>query len=520
MKRIYTLLTMIVTCFAVQAQFGPDVMINQTPQNERNVELTSAFNGWLYSATSISDEATDQGGIIIRKSIDGGYTWSTIDQYFVSGIRYETHDIVVAGTDTNALTLYLVGVNHNLAASTYVLYVDKYDARTGSFISSPYNLSKGSDRVNDVAIASDYKNPAVGASPYSVGLIYSAYSPVYDSIVSIVSMDGGNTFGVRQTVTTTISFSRNVSLDYGRSASASNGRYFAAWEELVVQSNRNGNIFTGRNQSTVDGAWIAKESLDSVSSTMIGVCRNPRIAVQQNATDNDSASVTAVVLVDRDYLGDGSDYDLLGFYNKRAHYTNFWYRLDIENSGQNDMTPDILYQDVSQKFEAVYLDSTNHLLKYVQNDVNLLSPSSWTQVQSGMNDTTAITLLAHPKIAYRDSVNEIALGWIDERVSGNGLAKFDVQSFMYAGVNEHQSLVDFELYPNPVHDILTIRFANELLAESTTVAVYDVEGRIVFSGKYMQQSTAAIPVEELTAGTYVVILQNGFGSLTKKIVKK
>lgn len=518
MKKLVTLIAFSILYVAAKAQFGQDVYYNTNTNNHVNTEVTTAYNGWIFTATSVEDPVADKGGIEIRKSVDGGLTWETIDFYFPTGYRYPTHDIVVTGTDSASLKLHLVGVNYNVAAGTYILFIDTYNGVSGTFIGSPYSYNKGTSKVYDVEIASDYKNPAVGAAPYTVGVLYSCYTPSKDSIVSLVSTNGGVTYNHRETVATSGAYFRNISLDYGRSTSASNGRFFAAWERLPSSSSRNGNIYTSRNTSTVDGTWITPENLDSISSTMIGLCRNPRIAVQQSLIDNDSASVTAVVTVDRDYNGDGSDYDLLGFYNKRAHYTNFWYRFDVLNSSENDMYSDIVYEDVNQQFHMVFLDSTNHQLKYVSNTMQFSSPSTWNNEFTGINDTLSMTQSPKTRIAYRPVVNELAVTWIDTKADGRGIAKIDVESFAFVGLNElNQS--DLVLFPNPVSDFITIQLDQNLANASAQYRIIDLNGRIVESGSFDQNTQIGINVASYTNGVYLFEVSTDLGKITKRFVK-
>ena len=505
MNKVLLSLTILFTSFSWGQSFGTDVIIKTDTVDQENVELAAAFNGWLFAAVSLTDETNNAGGISIRKSTDGGYTWTTVDEYFVNNVRYPTFDLVVTGNDEASLQVFLVGVNHTLSTDSYVIYVDVYNGQTNSFTGSVLNIQHGTSKVYDVEIASDYKAPATVASPFSVGVLYSCFGSTNDSIISLVSLDGGSSFTVRNTVATTASYFRNVSLDYGRSVSASNGRYFAAWEMIPSSTGRVGHIYTSRNASVVSGSWIAPENLDSISSTMINLCRNPRIAVQQNNLDNDSASVTAVVTVDRDYNGDGSDYDVLGFYNKRAHYANYWYRFDINNSGTNDMGADVFYEDSTQLFHVVYFDSTDHQLKYVTNTMNLLSPNSWTSVQNGMNDVPSDTRVPNTRIAFRPGLNELSISWIDNPSGGDGIAKFDTESFASASIDESELQMIITIYPNPATDWLNVQTADQ----NVMVTIVGMDGAILLK----EEKTAtefAIPVEHLASGMYLLrIEQNG-----------
>lgn len=517
MKKIFTLLVALAGLVQMNAQeshqttpfppivtpqYSGDITIQNAPTiDQRRVRISVAFNGWLYAAYSTYDSTANSGGITIRKSTDNGQTWSTMDSYTVPDIRYTAHDIVVAGTDTNNLVLYLAGVNHNITANTYVMFVDRYNATTGGFNGSNYNLGSGTRPIYDVALASDYRFPAVGASPYSVGLLYSTYSSSYDSIVFLCSTDGGGSWGYRQSVATTGGYNRNVSLAYGRSASASNGRYFGAWEQLGSSSARTGHIFTSRSQSTVDGSWITPINLDSISSTMINLCRNPQLAVQFNGTDNDSGSCTAVVLVERDYNGDGSDYDLLGFYNKRAHYTNYWYRLDIVNSGENDLYPDVSYDPTNNNFLAVYQDSTNGKLPYLVNGFNLATPSTWTTINPQYNDVTTNIKAAWPRVEINPVVTQTAHAWIAEGTGTHGVAMFDAE-YVYTGVNNlsHGGLTG-GVYPNPASDMINLT-CNIEKGRAASVIIVNVVGETVSTLQLEGNSNSELTTSKIDVSTW------------------
>lgn len=535
MKNVYTLAFVLASVCAVAQEnrnnqplpptatplFTSDIIIqNNDTADQTRVRLAVAFNGWLYAAYSREDVAADKGGITIRTSRDNGTTWTTMDSYFVTGVRYPAFDIVVAGNDTNSLTLYLAGINMNVTGPNYVLFVDRYNATTGSFIGSNYNLNKGTNTIYDVALATDYESPAVGASPYSVGMLYSAYSSSFDSIVYVGSTDGGTSWAHRQSVATTGSYFGKLSIAYGKSVSGSNGRYFGAWERRASSTARTGNIYSSRSQSTVDGSWITPENLDSVSSAMIGLCKNPQIACSYGNTDNDSGSVTAVVLVQRDYTGNGSDYDLLGFYNKRAHFTNFWYRLDIDNSGTNAMQPDVSYDRTNMNFLTTYYDSTNGKLPYVINGLNLPTPSSWTTISPQYNDVTTNLKAPYPRVEINPAVVQTAHAWIAQNGS-DGVAMFDAE-YNVTSVNEPEAALSMNnLYPNPASTFITVPFVNET-NEAVTISIYNQLGQRVLSEQGGQTkggiTTRTLNVEQLEAGVYFCRIDAGNKTTTRSFV--
>jgi hypothetical protein len=493
----------------VKNKYSNDMIINSNAAlDQRNVKLSVAFNGWLYAAYSTVDSALNQGGITIMTSRDKGAKWTMVDSYTPANNRYPAFDIVVAGTDTNNLTLFLAGVDYNTNTSQYTIFVDRYNATGLNFIGSNYSYSSGSRQVYDISMATDYRFPAVGASPYSVAFIYSDYSSSLDSINYVASIDGGATWSVRQNVAVTGSYFRKVSLAYGRSASASNGRYFAAWEKLGSSGARTGKIYTSRSISTVIDPWLTPKNLDSLSSTMIDLCRNPSIAVQYNNVDNDSGSCTAVVLVERDYIGDGSDYDLLGFYNKRAHFTNIWFRLDIVNNGENDLTPDISYDPGYNNFLAVYFDSTNKKLPYIVNGMNLITPNTWNTISSQYNDNANLRA-PHPRVEINQVENKVAHVWIAEGTGNKGIAMYDAEYSVLNVQEISQNIEDVSVYPNPVKDNFSISFSSKT-SDNIVIRVLDITGKIV----YIQNSKVLngdnlihVNAEALESGIYIVNIQ-------------
>lgn len=502
-----------------------DVIIQNTPGiDQRNVRISVAFNGWLYAAYTTVDSANNAGGITIRSSRDNGITWNTLDSYSNTGYRYTAMDVVVAGTDTTSLTIYLAGVNNNLTSGAYVLFVDRYNATTGAFIGSNYNLQAGTRKIYDVALATDYLFPAMGCSPYGLGLVYSTYTSIQDSINFIGSVDGGATWSVRQNVAVTGMYNRKVSLSYGRSASGSNGRYFAAWERLGSSTARTGNIYSSHSVSTVDGPWITPVNLDSISSTMIGLCANPQIATSFGTTDNDSASVTAVVMVQRDYTGNGSDYDLLGFYNKRAHFTNYWYRLDVVNTNENDLQPDVTYDPTNGNFLGVFYDSTNGKLPYLVNEVNLLNPSTWTPITPQYNDNNTNLKAAWPRVEINPVVTQTAHAWIAEGSGTHGVAMFDAE-YNITGVHNNGGLprggMIQNVYPSPAGNQATLNYLVSSESE-VVINVYNAIGEVVetrtLGNKVAGEYNEVFDVASWSNGVYLIEVINGGVSQSTRLV--
>lgn len=512
MKTRYALFILCLIALGVnlsaQINGGADkIVINSPGKNQTYADISVAFNGWTYVAVKVAN-GTDLG-YVLKRSKDNGATWSTIDSITPTGAAYPAIDIEVAGTDTNNLTLFLVGVYNDVVNGSYTLYVDKYNATTGSFISPAYNSNFGTRQIYSVAIASDWQFPAINSTPYSVGIAYSCYSSTLDSINYIRSLDGGATFTLGANVATTGSYFRNVSIAYGRSSSASNGRYFLAWEQVSGTTARTGHIYTSRNTTSVDGGFITPVNLDSISSTCINLCSHPSIAVQYNNTDNDSAACTAIVTFDRDYNGDGSDYDLLAFYNKRAHFTNFWYRSDINNTGQSCKNPHTIFDTQTSNFYTTYADSTNSLVTYVTNTMN--DPTNFTVGLAQYNDAPLSwgTKQIAPKIAKGITKASPEFVWVNN--AGNvGTAYYENVLNTGVGVNEVSAQNMFKVFPNPTTGMVYI--TNHDNADAIeTIKVYTISGQLINQINAEGAFNNNFDISNLQPGIYMVevTLTNG-----------
>jgi hypothetical protein len=246
---------------------------------------------------------------------------------------------------------------------------------------------------------------------------------------------------------------------------------------------------------------------------MTNVCRNPRIATSYGTNDNDSGSITAVVLFERDY---GSDYDILGFANKRAHITNFWYRLDVSNWGPNDIQPDVIFDPDSNKFRATYYDSTNFKLKYAQNDWNLVTPDTWTVSAAQYNDVAPGTN-PYPRLAYSPAEKGSAAVWTRKGTGTNGVAMFDASyTAIYVGIdNNNEPVLNISAYPNPTAHYLYISLDG---IEMANLLLIDNNGQVIETYNAVTNNQM-ISLETLPTGIYFLQFTHNGKSVTKKIIK-
>jgi len=79
----------------------------------------------------------------------------------------------------------------------------------------------------------------------------------------------------------------------------------------------------------------------------------------------------------------------------------------------------------------------------------------------------------------------------------------------------------FEIYPNPVNDILNISLTNQNVIKNSKVEISDVSGKIVYSNYFnLMDRTIKIDVSSFAGGIYFIKLDSGEKSDVKKVVVK
>ncbi|PVW15679.1 T9SS type A sorting domain-containing protein [Marixanthomonas spongiae] len=79
---------------------------------------------------------------------------------------------------------------------------------------------------------------------------------------------------------------------------------------------------------------------------------------------------------------------------------------------------------------------------------------------------------------------------------------------------EENNVIDLQIYPNPVKDILFITAPTEIIE---TITVYDVLSKVILQ---KTKNVAQINVSGLPSGMFLMKIQTGNGVITKKIIKE
>jgi hypothetical protein len=487
-----------------------DVIINNSvATNIRHVKIATAFNGWIYAAYTLSD--VTGGGVGLSRSKDNGLTWTALIGTVNSGLTYTSVDVEVAGSDTNSLSVFLAGILLN-GSGNYISWVDKYNGTSAAFIGEYFNENTGANMMYDIALATDFLNPSYVSTGYSVAVVYSMTTSPADSLIYAASVDGGVTYTNRQVFSTGY-YLRDVSLAYGFSQSRSNGRYFIAFESRNLGADV-GNIGFIHTDTDPTSTLTTAVYVDSADGSMAGRCRYPSIAMQDDAANNDSSDVVAIITVDRQYSS--TDWDELSLFSQRAVNSTLsnWHYLGIDNSGGDvAIEGDITYSPQNAMFGVTYYDSTAQTLlvaKTAAHTLNTTSVWNWTSMQ--YNDVLTNLIQPKPQISFAPNDSAACLAWNSEGITSNGVPLFD-KEFMTVGISSNDLASSFDTpYPDPANDVLNFNFT--LSSESNvTCSVYNIVGELMIttdlgslsSGEHKFQQN----VNTLPAGMYLYRFANG-----------
>ena len=456
--------------------FGFDTYINNQPQqNQRNIVICSAFNGWLYGAYNYYDNSVQYDRAVIVRSKDNGVSWSVIHDgdTGVKHVGYTKMDILACGHDTNNLKVFLGLVDFDTLNGYHTAAVVRFD-KNGVGEADILNIM---DRyIRDLSLASDDLYPAINSNPFSLAVIYSKFE-YSDSIVFRSSSNGGMSLNSYHILAWSSHYLHKVALTYGRSTSYNTGRYFAAWEEQDNSSSVSGHIYTAHSEPDFNSSFSTPVLLDSLDATTANMASNPVIACQNNAADNDSSNLTEVVLFEK-YIPTTHKFNIAGLYNKKATVSRNFQKFTINASANNKKQPDICFNAFDSTFIVTYFDSTAQKLSYYIHDLNMINPDAWIGLSAGYNDNNNL-VSPHPQVVMDFEKQMGANVWIGTRSGGNGAAMFDSPFTYYTGIptNSQNDLVHLiGLYPNP--SSTTIRIAFELKnAGNLTIDVMDIMGQ-------------------------------------------
>jgi hypothetical protein len=500
--------------------YGNDIIINNYPaEDQRNVHISAAFNGWLY-AVYTHNTTLGTAGFTVFRSIDNGNTWSMLQDYNYSG-AYTAMDILVAGNNLADLKLFVAGV-YNASVNDWRVFCDRVDPQTGTF-EDEFLYETSANQIYDVALASDYAYPN-SSSPYSIGIVYTKFSNPLDSALILVSNDGGMTIGSRSLVTASSEYLHNIAISYGRGMSWDLGRYFVAWEENAYNGAPYGHILTGYTDPFPVSPVMHKIMLDSLDAASFNVCRLPSISTQCNNVDNINGNITEIVLYDK-YNSSGANYDIKGNYNLQALGSGIagWQNMDVAATPKNEIESDITFDPVNNMFQVTYFNDNDLALPSLENGMNLPQPDNWTIMRANYNDSYNLHD-AVPKLKMDPLFNQVVNVWNAEGTGGDGVSMFDAEYNTNTGISgnsQSDQAILSGAFPNPAKTRSTIEFTLNRPAEVTVTmnSIFGQKLNVLTDASYDSgKHNLDVDVSTLPTGTYVYHFTAGNYTASGRIV--
>lgn len=183
----------------------------------------------------------------------------------------------------------------------------------------------------------------------------------------------------------------------------------------------------------------------------------------------------------------------------------------------------VYYYKDEYAYDANYNRTIGNYYEYTLNTWSIYYKDEFTyDFAYGMNDIVApILLLDFIGMGYDETVlafNNMVIGYSGSEFVSPNWIDTDKSTFYYSNYNPlniNDAIVskNIKLYPNPVHDVLTINSEIPL----NRVEIYSLLGKKVTEVK---THFDAIPVNNLSKGVYILKIVSDKGYATRKLIKK
>lgn len=506
--------------FNLAQSFGTDSQVFPLPvtDNAKVMKVAPGLNGGLYGVIySEPIVAGTPSEMYFIESLDNGLNWTNLGWLQVNADETLVDiEIATSGASNQSSILHSAFVIFNYSTNLYIVRYFQFDFNTNLFLPTNFPYFDDPSPIRSIALANDFDFPASGAAPYSVNVTYVKSTAVQDSIISLVSMNGGVDFPTRNTVINTTYYVKNVSLDYGRSPNAGNGRYFCAWDMFFNSTDENGLIFTSKTNFSADDVWTAPKRIDNLSGATNSLSRNPKIAVQRSNQDNDSSALTATIVFETDYDGGSTDYEIYSASNSVAHFTDHWFIRPVQTTGDNDIQPDLAFDKANNRFVSVNYNATGKHIVTMQLGINLSGSSIWSFYGTNfVNDVVERCIDPKPEVFFIPQSNKIGVAWIDD-FPGQKIGMYD-SAIELSDLQENRDEISVEVFPNPVNEHVTIRFEETFAGE---IQLLSVDGRVISSLQVKGSDEVLLDLRELSEGSYLLHGTSTEAIFTKNIIKR
>ncbi|MCX6290831.1 MAG: M4 family metallopeptidase [Bacteroidetes bacterium] len=200
----------------------------------------------------------------------------------------------------------------------------------------------------------------------------------------------------------------------------------------------------------------------------------------------------------------------------------YYYFYDWELQGPPCISPRTAVQiNVNTPPVAAYTSSIfNDSVSFADNSVNA---TGWAwdfgDPTSGANNSSSLPNPSH--VFYSPGTFNVCLRITDS----NGCQDSICQSFLVTGLDQPGMLSNssFGIYPNPVNDLMTIRFSNSWPAGTYHLKLIDVLGKVVFENTIRNRQlngTVHWDVSSLAPGAYMIQVEGENQKMMKRFIRQ
>ena len=98
------------------------------------------------------------------------------------------------------------------------------------------------------------------------------------------------------------------------------------------------------------------------------------------------------------------------------------------------------------------------------------------------------------------------------------ISKLKLSPYITTGLEEVESRINFQLYPNPTSSIVSIKIPEIGMHNHCKVVIYDLNGRLVLE-RPISNEVEKIDISNLEAGMYIFNISSDISKTTKRVVK-
>lgn len=460
--------------------FGKDIVIHDQPtQNQRCLDICSAYNGWLFAVYCYYQDYW--GYISVQKSTDNGITWVTVyDDIYTLSWEIRKLQIRAAGNNPSDFKVFIGGYAFDNFGQRGAATLMRFNGDPFQYEDELLKDSGQNSYIRDFAIVTDAPYPAVNSSPYSIGIVYSRRTQSLSNVDTVIfksSSNGGISLDGKKVITVTPLVVNHVAISYGRSSTYNTGNYFVAWQADDNVTSEFGHIYTSHTFPNFNGSFSSIKNIDSLKPEWINQLRHPVISCQNGNYDNDSSNTSEVILFEKK-IENINQTVVKGCYSVHGSTSNNFHALDIIGASQNSSQPDLTFNEYDSTFMATWYELTTSKLPLYKKNVTLYNPNTWDQVSSGYNDSSNLSSPV-PKVKVHQTQKAGINVWVSEGQGGNGIGLFDAQYSTYTGISKNEpngSQVLISAYPNPCSRQITFDL-NLASASQVTISVFNLLGK-------------------------------------------